>query len=277
MAEYEDIAARFAADTEQHEMTVRHDDGLYRHLRFAKPGRGSWSYWFDILTWPGVLHVRGDIGTSYTFSGLADMFEFFRNPGGRINPHYWAEKLDDGRASVRVYSEGKLRRRVTDHFVETVREGGVPYGTGMALRKQVLNQDLSVEDEARDVLDGFSYGGSGRLEFRDLWEWDFTDYDWLFLWACHAIVAGIQQYDAWRLTVPAHRPDMPTTYEYGGQTWDLTKSYYDDCGEVWENRGWWLGDVPLMWSVDSDGKPLHDPVPFGDAWHGDLQVWRSKP
>lgn len=34
-----DIAARFARDTAQHEMTVLHDDGLYRHLRFQR------TYW----------------------------------------------------------------------------------------------------------------------------------------------------------------------------------------------------------------------------------------
>jgi hypothetical protein len=29
-----DIATRFAKDTATHRMTVLHDDGLYRHLRF---------------------------------------------------------------------------------------------------------------------------------------------------------------------------------------------------------------------------------------------------
>ncbi|MEV7870133.1 hypothetical protein AB0P17_29495 [Streptomyces sp. NPDC088124] len=34
--------------------------------------------------------------------------------------------------------------------------------------------------------------------FSDTWEWQLRDYDWWFLWACHAIVAGIARYD--RLT-----------------------------------------------------------------------------
>jgi hypothetical protein len=31
--------------------------------------------------------------------------------------------------------------------------------------------------------------------FEDTWEWSFKDYDWWFLWACHAIVWGIAKYD----------------------------------------------------------------------------------
>jgi hypothetical protein len=34
------------------------------------------------------------------------------------------------------------------------------------------------------------------FRFEDTWEWDFKDYHWWFLWACQAIVWGIQQYDA---------------------------------------------------------------------------------
>jgi hypothetical protein len=34
------------------------------------------------------------------------------------------------------------------------------------------------------------------FRFRDTWEWDFKDFDWWYLWACHGIVAGIAQYDA---------------------------------------------------------------------------------
>ena len=36
----------------------------------------------------------------------------------------------------------------------------------------------------------------GTFTFTDVWEWEFKDYHWWFLWACHAIVWGIAQYDA---------------------------------------------------------------------------------
>jgi hypothetical protein len=191
MSAYPEIAARFARDTAGHEMTVLHDDGLYRHLRFR--ARRSSEYWFDLVTWPGCLTMRGDVGDGYTFARLADMFEFFRSDRDwGINPHYWAEKLGGGRASVKEYSEDVLRRCVVEQFVSDARWGGVPAGTGKALRTWVLNEDLSDKQEAARIVEDFAHKG---YEFHDVWEWDFRDYDPHFLWACYAIVAGIRLYD----------------------------------------------------------------------------------
>ena len=41
------------------------------------------------------------------------------------------------------------------------------------------------------------------FRFTDTWEWDLQDYDWTFLWCCHAIRWGISQYDAATVKVPA--------------------------------------------------------------------------
>jgi hypothetical protein len=65
---------RFEQETAEHEMTVLRDDGLYRHLRFQRPGTSI--YWFDLVTWPGRLVICGDCG-DLMFSRLRDMFEFF--------------------------------------------------------------------------------------------------------------------------------------------------------------------------------------------------------
>lgn len=193
MTDYPEIAARFARDTAKHQMTVLHDDGLYRHLRFMNPKNSE--YWFEIVTWPGSLAMRGDAGDGYIFTRLNDMFEFFRSDRRwGINPHYWAEKLGGGRRSVKQYSEARLRQLVVERFVEDARwNGGVPAGTGKALRTWVLNEDLSDEHQARNVLEDFAHLG---YEFSDLWEWDFHDYDDHFLWCCYAIAWGIAQYDA---------------------------------------------------------------------------------
>src|SRR5947208_10170763 len=43
----EDPAIRFARDTAKHEMTVAHNDGLYRHLKFRNTEH-SYLYWFDL-------------------------------------------------------------------------------------------------------------------------------------------------------------------------------------------------------------------------------------
>jgi len=84
---------RFLLDTAQHRLTVIRDDGLYRHLRLQRPGTSC--YYYDVITWPGYLTVVGDMGT-WTFSRIADMFEFFGGWTGRINTGYWSEKLEAG-------------------------------------------------------------------------------------------------------------------------------------------------------------------------------------
>lgn len=199
-----DAAARFAADTDKHQLTVLHDDGLYRHLRAKNPTNGA--YWFDVITWPGCLTIRGDLGNAYTFARLPDMFEFFRSDHGRINPHYWAEKLDGGRNSVQVYSEDLFRQLVTEHVTDAIRYSDAPRGIGKAIRAEILDQDLTDEAEARELLEDFEFKG---FAFSDVWEWSFKDYDWVFLWACHAIVWAIAAYDRAKAAQPA--PELQAT------------------------------------------------------------------
>lgn len=238
MSEYPEIAARFARETAGHEMKVLHDDGLYRHLRFRNP-KGS-AYGFDLITWPGVLHIRGDMANSYTFSRMTDMFQFFRLVPGTdrgINPQYWSQKLDCGPRGVRKYEQDLFEAQVKEYVVDAIKGGWVPRGIGKAVYEEILNSGcLDSEHEARRLLDNFEYGAGWRAEcsckdwadvesyadgmlwelrhrdtegthkveikkvsgftFDDTWEWDFTDYDWSFLWACHAIQWGIRQYDA---------------------------------------------------------------------------------
>lgn len=128
---------------------------------------------------------------------LTVMLEFFRG-GARygINPQYWAEKVVDGRERTKRYSEERFRRLVTEHFVEAVQGGDAPRGLGRALRAELLDDDegfIAYEDAAREALNAFEYKG---FRFSDTWEWDFRDYDWTYLWCCHAIQWGTQRYDA---------------------------------------------------------------------------------
>ena len=206
----DDIAARFERDTAEHELTVLHDDGLYRHLRVAQPGNSE--YWYDLVTWPGCLAVRGDFGDDWIFSRQRDMFEFFRRD--RINPHYWAQKTERGRDSCRVYDEAAFRQRVTEAFVGAVRDSDAPRGLGRALRADVLDFDLSTEDSARKLLEDFEFEG---FRFEDTWEWDFREYDPAYLWSCHAIVEGIRRYDLHR-AAEAEKPTEPRVVCICGST-----------------------------------------------------------
>lgn len=212
---------RFIKETTEHEMTVLHDDGLYRHLRFKKPGTAM--YYFDLVTWPGHLTITGDCG-SFHFARDTDMFGFFtaagrdqmNDPRFGINPQYWSEKLQspkpDGaeRYSYEVYVE-----HVNEWLEETVAEMTLSEDdkkyldadeiaeveTEIAsLRAAVADQLLSdysdavhSEHEAHRLLQDFEHG---KHRLYDTWEWDLREYDWQFLWCCWAIVWGIQQYRA---------------------------------------------------------------------------------
>jgi hypothetical protein len=167
-------------------MKVLHDDGLYRHLRFQKPG--SSFYWFDIVTWPGSLAIRGDVD-GYMFTRVTDMFEFFRSDKGRINPHYWSEKTEGGRQACMSYSEKDAKAQILRDIGDLEER---PPGLFLAIQRDIFDS-IHFEDEAREAIQRFDHEG---VTFEDAWEWDLHDYDWSFLWCCHAIVWGIQQYDA---------------------------------------------------------------------------------
>lgn len=187
----ETIAERFARDTANHKMTVLHDDGLYRHLRF----RAERSfYWFDLITVPGALIFRGD-GESYVFSRMEDMFEFFRSSAykGEPNVMYWAEKVTSDQKALKRYSYERFVSTVKETLIDRIRSGDVPPGTSKALIEQAEDDyDVTYEEGARALLDEFEHKG---FRFGETWEWDFSDYDWWFVWALHGILWGIAQYD----------------------------------------------------------------------------------
>jgi hypothetical protein len=234
------MAERFKGDTAAHEMTVLHDDGLYRHLRFRRPDRGS--YWFDLITWPGRLTIDGDCET-FTFARTEDMFGFFR--GQRVNPGYWSEKVQ-GETRVKSYSQDRFRQQVMEDAAAAA--GDWP-GLAEAAERDIFG-DLSAwnteyEEGARQALEEFEHGATftaacscgaclegatdrdaqawrvshitaahplghtskvtriDGFRFADTWEWDLSDWDWTFLWCCHAIVWGISVYDAQKVAVSA--------------------------------------------------------------------------
>lgn len=111
------------------------DNGANRHLRFRNPNSGL--YWFELITWPGVLCIHGDGGT-YVFSRLNDMFDFFRETPEQlsINPGYWAEKVKamDTIGKVFKFCEETFEQYVKGHFDEWVKhttpaeDRKTPYG-----------------------------------------------------------------------------------------------------------------------------------------------------
>lgn len=209
----------FDAETTGHEMTILHDEGLYRHLKCAAPGTNIWR--FDLATWPGHLAVSGDLG-SYTFSRLPDMFEFFEGDRG-INLHYWAEKVIAGKERTMEYSPELARQHVIERFWEDRLQRDEPNAPlWRAIRQEVISYLGENEREAYSAIRNFEYRAprpatAKSLDFRperisrrhadyqfsDAWEWDLRDYDSQFILICHAIVWGIAKYREATLAVAA--------------------------------------------------------------------------
>lgn len=189
----------FLKDVSGHAMTVRLEQGLYRHLSFRKPGKDVWHMWFEIVTWPGTLEIRGDMGT-WSFSRIQDMFEFFRtrpetDPAKlHINPSYWGEKIN-----AESRNEGPHRKFDVDVFKEHIISCLDNYSlTGKQKKaiKAALDEEVFTGDkheiELREDLNDFKHDG---FSFSDTWEISGEDYTYHYLWCCYAIAWGIQQYD----------------------------------------------------------------------------------
>lgn len=200
-----DIAQRFASNTTEHTMTVLHDDGLYRHLRFRGPKNEI--YWFDLITVPGALIFQGD-GDSFAFRRITDMFAFFRDSAhqGGPNVQYWAEKLTTD-SHVMRYDQELLTRNIQEALADRYGDEPMPAGLEDAIRTELLDEFIGHESIDRKLVDEFQYWAKAEdrikwpkprpdFEFGETWEWTCRDYYWWYLWACHAIVWGITQYDA---------------------------------------------------------------------------------
>jgi hypothetical protein len=195
-----DAAERFASETAGHKMTVLHDEGLFRHLRFTGPTNEL--YWYEITTTPRQLVFSGD-GDSFVFRLADDMFDVFRRSAssGGINASYWAEKIRTGNAFS--YSEDRFRECVEKAVGHS--EASYP-GLRKDVESRIFNSDfydVSYEGPACAAVLDYSYRLPEKLSphrepfrFARSWEWKLGDYDWWYLFACHAIADGIAQYDA---------------------------------------------------------------------------------
>jgi hypothetical protein len=183
----------FLGDVAGHEMTIHHADGLLRYIRFSQPGSSICS--FNIITWPGSLCIEGDMGT-YVFSRLRDMFTFFRSEvPGRINPRYWAEKVEAQCKTDGVYEwdqdqfKGRVVEYVRDWFRDS-RNRKDQLRTFQEIRDDVLC--YSTEAEARRALNEFHFGD---FYFQDTWEWRMKKYTYRFIWNLRAITWAIHKFD----------------------------------------------------------------------------------
>lgn len=150
------VGKLFDVDHRGAQMEILQDDGVHRHVRFARP-KTSIGY-FNLVTWPGHLSISGDV-ESFTFTREHDMFDFFGGRRSRINPHYWAEKCVAGRDQLTSYDQEYARQQVIDYFVDVAKNSGVPRGTGQALRWCLLEDEaFTYEEGAHQLLRDFRHG-----------------------------------------------------------------------------------------------------------------------
>lgn len=191
-----DVKVDFLKDIATHEMVVANNDGIYRHLQFRKPQARD--HWLDIVTYPGVLVINGDMGC-WVFSRVEDMFTFFRREDLEINASYWSEKLQNGVSG----GSSEAKEFSAEFFKEDV-------------IGRLVNWDLTPEemDDVKDALEDEVFTDEedlyGQFEhYRKLYEFDYggvrfnceipdgMEYKYHFLWCLYAIVWGIQRYDSW--------------------------------------------------------------------------------
>lgn len=187
-----EVLRRFNSDIEGHEMTILLDQDVYRHLRFKKPGTGM--YYFDIITSPWLLTIRGDMGT-YVFSREHDMFPWFN--GGYVNADYWAQKLQaiDKQGGLRQHSEKLFKQHIIQDFWERRldHEPKAAAAIWAEIRENILGRwvDRSTGRDCFQLMDDFE---SNRFRYAEAYEHNFDEPTFHYLWCCHAILSGIQHY-----------------------------------------------------------------------------------
>lgn len=207
----EDVLKQFEREVRLHKLHIFKDEPGFRHLRFKTAGTSC--YYFDLITWPGYLCMTGDMGT-WTFCRTEDMFAFFRSKEGDINPCYWSEKLEAGTgcprdAIAREWDEEAFRKVLDERYQSWFQDNEPDDGASLA-EANAFAEKLSTVQTTIDAMKQASsyefeacaaYGNTHDPEdiLCDIWDHHFKKWSTHFIWACYAIVWGIQKYDIQKL------------------------------------------------------------------------------
>lgn len=203
------IKERFLEDIKNHKLNIILDMEGYRHISCTSPN--TYAYGFEIITYPGGLLIRGDMGTC-VFERTKDMFSFFRTGIDketndiRINPGYWSEKVQaesrfgDG---IKEFDEKSLKTHLKSYwetFFEDDLDSEQAKEVWEAIEFDIIGalEDYGSEDIVMSKVYDFGltkkYDGVD-FQFEDAFEWDIKKYTHHFLWLLYAIVWTIREYD----------------------------------------------------------------------------------
>ena len=186
---------QFLDDVKNHELTIHKNNGVYRHLTFANPD--NCDKYFNITTFPNHLVITGDMG-ALVFSRLHDMFNFFRSDDLKINPDYWAEKIQSAsyQGKIESYSEfdlDEVKRRAQEDLDDFIKGNWLSGEDEYNLREE-LQSILRAEDEY-EIVEAIRNFDCKGFDFADFWESDYRKYRYGYIWLCYAIVWGIKKFD----------------------------------------------------------------------------------
>lgn len=160
-----DLSKGFTDVAASYTMTVLHDHGFNRTLRFTRPKHLN-EYWFELNTAPGSLTFLGD-GEAYVFAHNheKDMFRIFRSGVRKdgslqIDPAHWSTKLASNGESVSVYSKQVFEQLAAEELADG--EKDFP-GVTEAWTKHVEDYYTDSESDALEALSAFSFGAVNRV------------------------------------------------------------------------------------------------------------------
>lgn len=203
---YETTQNAFLLDVQDHKMKILLDSGVYRHIRFTKDN--SIDMYFDLITGPGYLLYRGDMGC-YEFERLTDMFDFFFKKSQpdtiNINPGYWGEKLQACciQSNYKIFDNDlfqKQLKEIQNDFIEDLDEE----------EKQEFIEacewhfSSDYDNEYYAHMDTSEFNHEDKNPFQDMFiESSPEIYSSHYIWACYAIAWGIEQYRNYTTTKEA--------------------------------------------------------------------------
>lgn len=188
---------QFLNDVKNHELTIHKNDGVYRHLTFANPD--DCDKYFNITTFPNYLVITGDMG-ALVFSRLHDMFNFFRSDDLKINPYYWAEKIQSTSWDARIesYSEFDLEqaKKNAQEYLNTYLEDNDDLSEE---DRTLLLEDFELEilrsEDEYEIVEAISNFNFKDFEFDEFRMDDCSVYTYSYIWLCYAIAWGIKKFD----------------------------------------------------------------------------------
>lgn len=202
----EKVLTRFIRDVALHQLEVLREDGVYRHLRFKRPGTNA--YYFDIVTWPGYLTVTGDMGT-WTFSREHDMIrQFFPSDiAVGINPSYWSEKIEAGTHGGRdaicfEFDEDNFMASL-NRYIDEWREGldeeddASEIEDALSVRDSLFQEGFNNSSvAAHAVYNAYWPRSIDTYDLAESINYSLNKFSFHFLWICYAIVWGAGRYEA---------------------------------------------------------------------------------